>query len=212
MEAVIDSPLAQSSSPQIEDPYAQALSDIAVGLHGLDAAFTELDNLREQEQELSDACQAAAVEERAVLENGDTSEKQSVERLLKARALKDVRGARLEAMRKRIASHINLVTEELGVDLRRRFALLGHQMLSDKQSKISAVCNDWWPSGTAVGVPVEALVRASQPYIKTMQVSNFVSNQSLSDPQAELEALRTLPSRWLEALHRLIAGQDPFER
>ena len=45
------------------NPYTQALSDIAVQLHSLDAAFSELDDLRSEEKGLQEAHDQIVAEE-----------------------------------------------------------------------------------------------------------------------------------------------------
>jgi hypothetical protein len=68
-------------------------------LSQLNAAFTQLDAYRSEEAELASACDEIANEERAFLESPNGSEKQATEKLLRIRATRDIRNAKLSNMK-----------------------------------------------------------------------------------------------------------------
>jgi hypothetical protein len=98
-EVVVAGGGQQPESPEVS-PYAQALAEIEAQLGALEAAFIELDTLRTQEKQLEEAHKQIVAEEKAILADPSGSEKAAVERLLKVRATRDIRAAKLAAMRK----------------------------------------------------------------------------------------------------------------
>jgi hypothetical protein len=180
-------------------------------LNQLSGAFNELDTLQAQEAELVVACEQAAAEEQAVLADQSATEKQSVDRLLKARALKDVRASRLDNMRKRIRDHRDLVQYDIGAPLRKAFANYAHSLLMQKEREIMALFNELLPVGSNVNVSNVDLVPASAPVTRVRQVANWCNSTPKADQQEELAELKQLPPLWIAALRKLIEGADPFE-
>jgi hypothetical protein len=215
MQDLIDSTQAEPQSSQTAetDPYGPALADIENQLHSLDAVFLELDKLKAEEQELVAAYDEASREEKAVLESVEnTSEKDSVKRLIECRARKDVRNAKLDGTHRRITQHVDLIVANLGPELRRSFAHLGHRLLVDKEAEISAMLDELIAPNSVAGLSNATLVRASVPVTKYRQVSNWVSDQPNPDRPRELEQLRELPPKWIASLRALIEGRDPWQR
>src|SRR5262249_51865199 len=88
--AAITQPQSGSPQPIQTTVYDQALAEIENQLKALAGGFEQLDSLRSEEAECVGACEQAAAEEKAILENPNgVSEKQSVEKLLRIRALRD---------------------------------------------------------------------------------------------------------------------------
>jgi len=201
-------PLPQSTEA---DLYSEALTELETLVGQLAEAFRQLDVLSAEEKEFISSCDEAAREEAAVLQNEETSEKQSVDRLLRARALKDVRLARLANLRKRLSNHRDLIVFDLGAPLRKNFATVGHGVLVRKEREMRELFNRLLPPNSIGGLDNEVLVRVCAPCLKVRQGANFLDNTPYADRAQELEALRELPRRWLETLGRLIQGLDPFE-
>jgi hypothetical protein len=126
MQDVIE-PQAQALITET-DPYTEALADIAIQIQQLTTAFVELDNLHGQEKELSSACDEIVTEEKAILENPNGSEKQAVDKLVRIRATRDIRNAKLANMRKQIGQHVDLLIYDLGQPLRQSLSNLANSL------------------------------------------------------------------------------------
>jgi hypothetical protein len=167
-------------------------------------AFTELDNLQGQKEELEHAFVQAAEDEKQILADSTSTEAQSVKRLLEARARKDIRAERLNAHKKRIANHRDLVTFDIGEPLRKAFARFAHSLLMAKEAEMSALFYSLLPSGSIPGADNRTLVQACAPVTRIRQIANWCNNQPLKDQEQELAQLMDLPRRWLAALRGLV--------
>jgi hypothetical protein len=191
--------------------YAEALSDIAVQLHQLDAAFAELDNLKAQERESVAALEEAGREEQTILENQDTSEKQAVDKLLKARALKDIRSTRVAGIRKRLTLHVDLVVHDIGSDVRRACSNLAHGLLAARRERFLALFNELIPVPSEHGLPFnnDILVRICRPVAELQNFVNTVNRESRPSIEEELAELRSeVPRRWLSELRVIVAQEQ----
>jgi hypothetical protein len=199
------------STQPAADRRTEALDELETQTCRLEEAFNAFGSLAAEEQELFNAYEEAAAEEKAILEDQDASEKQSVERPLKARALKDVRDARLATHRKRISGHLDLIIYDLGEPLRKSFANFAHALLMQKQAEMSSLFYDLLPTGSIPGIDNSDLVRACTPVTRIRQTANWCNARPKSDQAEELAELKQLPRLWLAALRKLLAGEDPFE-
>jgi hypothetical protein len=126
----------QRESPE-PTPFAQALSELETQLGQLEAAFAQLDALRTEEAELAASCEQIAAEERAILENPNGVEKSVVEKLLRVRATRDIRDAKLANMRKRIVGHIDLILFDIGEPLHAAMSNLAHVLSGVRRQRIT---------------------------------------------------------------------------
>jgi hypothetical protein len=122
--------------------------------------------------------------------------------LLKARATKDVREARVSVAGKRIALQADLIQYDLGEPLRMKLRHLAHDLLITKENEMVALFNTLFPPPT--NVSVEQLVHNCAPIVHYRQIANWTDIALEKDPQAQLSQLRELPGRWLTALKSLL--------
>ena len=130
----------KTSSPEA-NPFSQAIAEVEAQLSPLHAAFAQLDTLRAEEAECIQACDQVAAEEKAMLENPNGTEKQGVEKLLRIRATRDLRNAKLSNVRKRIAQHVDLLRYDICEPLRRNFTNLAFALLATRQKRLPTCQN-----------------------------------------------------------------------
>jgi hypothetical protein len=196
----------QPESPQ-PDQRKELLAELESEVVKLEAAFSRLDALRTEEAELVTACEQAGAEEARILADHEASERQSVDRLLRARALKDVRAERLSAHRKRVALHQDLIVHDLRAPLRKSFANFAHSLLVAKEAEMSELFYALLPNNSIPGLTNRDLVQACTPVVRRRQVLNWCNNPPRKEEQEELDQLKELPRRWLAALGELLPGQ-----
>jgi hypothetical protein len=173
----------------------------------LDAAFSALDAYRSEEAELVAACEQVAAEEKVVLEQHDGSEKQAVDRLLKVRALKDIRQARLTGMRKKITLHVDMLIHDVGSPLRHSMSSLAYGLLNSRSSRIQKLYDSLLGVPYDSGLPIDnrELTRRSKPVIAVQQLCNWIHRESRPTAEEELSELRSeVPRRWLSELRGLV--------
>jgi hypothetical protein len=215
----VNEPLADSASsdsPQQSeaDPYAEALTQIEAQLENLTVAFTQLDALRAEEAELIAACEQVAAEEKAILENQDATEKQSVDRLLKTRALKDVREARAASARKKLALHVDLLIHDLGGQLRRDMSNLAYALFRVRTDRFQKLFFTLFGPALDHGLMVttEDLARRAKPVLRAEGLYNWIGRESHKDIETELNELRSeLPRRWLSELKAIAEAETTHE-
>jgi hypothetical protein len=205
--------LTPSKTCQVAEanPYTQALSDIAVQLHSLDAAFTELDDLRSEEKGLQEAHDQIFAEEKAILSDPSGSEKATVDKLVRVRATVDVRNAKLIAMRKRIGSLVDVIYYDLGQPLRTSLSNLANVLLNRRVKRIQALFDDLLGPPVDHGLMVNSveLTRRSRPVISLQQLVNWIGRESRPIAEEELSELRSeVPRRWLTELRSVIAQEQ----
>jgi hypothetical protein len=170
--------------------------------------FEQLDSLRAEEKELVDACEQITAEERTVLENAnDSSEKQAVDKLLRIRATRDVRAAKLANMQKRIALHVDLLIHDLGNELRHSMSNLAYALLAARTTRIEALFISLIGVPYDHGLPVNAqdLTRVSKPVQEIQRLANWIRRESRPSAEEELAELRSeVPRRWLSELRAII--------
>jgi len=202
--------VAQSESPET-NPFNQALAEIESQLNGLTSAFTQLDALQTEEQECIQACEQIAAEERTVLENPNGSTKKAaVDRLVRIRATRDLRNAKLTNVRKRIAQHTDLLVFDLAQPLRSNLVNLSHALLAARRQRIETLFHQLLGNGIDHGLPVSVtdLAQRSKPVLELQRFCNWVRD-ARKDPQEELVVLRSeLPRRWLTELRSVIAQEQ----
>ena len=199
--------LTPSKTCSVAEAYAQALSDIAVKLHQLNTAFSELDNLRTEEQELESAHNQIVVEEKAILADPSGSEKATVDKLVRIRATVDVRNAKLIAMRKRIGSLVDVIIFDVGQPLRISLSNLANVLLNRRVKRIQALFDDLLGPPVDHGLVVNSveLTRRSRPVLSLQQLANWIARESRPTAEEELSELRSeLPKRWLVELRAAI--------
>jgi hypothetical protein len=197
---------ANRRNPPKQPHTISALAQIEGQLGQLASGFETLDALRAEEQELATACQEAAAQEKAVLEDQDSTEKQATERLLKVRALRDVRDARLANTRKRIVQHLDLLRYDLCEPLRRSLTNLGFALLAHCRQRIEKLFFELLGNGVDHGLPVSTtdLTQRSKPVLDLQRFCNSVRDVP-KDPQQQFTELRSdLPRSWLTELHAVI--------
>jgi hypothetical protein len=199
-------------SPQSAETtaYNQALHQIEDQFAQLTAGFAQLDALKSEEAELLAGCDAVAAEEKAVLENQEATEKQSVDRLLKVRALRDIRTAKLTSLRKRIAQHNDLLFFDLAQPLRRSVINLAFALLAARRQRIEAVFFELLGNGADHGLPVSVtdLTERSKPVLELQRLCNWMRDPS-SSQEEELNQWRSdLPQRWLAELRTVVAQEQ----
>ena len=204
-------PDVASPEPAQANPYIQALAAIETQLEQLSAAFSELDKLRAEETELLAACEQIAGEERALLENPGGNEKQATDKLLRIRATRDVRQARLDGARKKLVLHIDLLIHDLGQDLRHTMNGLAHGLLSARTERIHKLYDSLLGPPIDHGLPVtsELLTRASKPVIAVQQLCNWIHREPRPTVEEELAELRSdVPARWLAELRAIVQAES----
>jgi hypothetical protein len=156
-------------SPQFAEvtAYNQALHQIEDQLGQLAAGFEQLDKLRIEEEELAGAWAEVENEESNLLANPNGSEKAAVEKLLKVRALRDIRAAKLDGMKKRTAGHIDVIIFDIGQPLRRGLSNLAYALLRRKQDQIEKLFFELLGAPAHHGLPVNTsdLTRRSRPIL-----------------------------------------------
>jgi hypothetical protein len=150
------------------------------------------------------------VEEKAILENEDATEKQAVERLLKARALRDVRDARLSNARKRIVQHVDLVRYDLCEPLRKNFTNLAFALLTHRRQRMEKLFHELLGNGVDHNLPISTLdlVQRCKPVLNLERFCAGV-REARKPFEEELAELRSeLPHRWLIELRRVIQEES----
>jgi hypothetical protein len=205
MQTLIDEPQPDSalSEPAQANLYEQALSEIEARLEQLNAAFRQLDVLRAEESELALSCDEIASEERAFLENPTGSEKAGTEKLLRIRATRDIRAAKLAYMRKRIRDHVDVVIYDVGQPLRWTMSNLAHALLAARTKRFQALFTELIgvPYDHGLPIDVQDLTLVSKPVVAVQQLANWIHREPRPTPDEELAELRSeVPRRWLSEL------------
>ena len=183
-----------------------ATAQIEGQLKALTSGFEQLDGLRGEEQKLALSCDEIANEERVFLENSVGSEKAGIEKLLRIRATRDIRAAKLFNIRKRITGHIDVLVFDVTQPLRRNFVNLSHALLAARRQRIEKFFHQLLGNGSDHGLPVSVLdlTQRSKPVLDLQRLCNWIRDVK-KDPQSELAELHSeLPKRWLAELRRVI--------
>ena len=198
---------ALSESAPETNPYVQALAEIENRLEQLSAAFQQLDDLRAEEPELQKAADEAELDEKNLLANPNGAEKQVTERLLRIRATRDIRAAKLAYMRKRISEHVDLLIYDVGQPLRWTMSNLAHGLLNTRTKRFQALFTE------LIGVPydhglmtnAEELTRVSKPVQEVQRLANWIHREPRPSVEEELSELRSdVPRQWLDELRAIV--------
>jgi hypothetical protein len=200
--AVIESPEA--------NPYQAALGELEAQLRGLAAAFSQLDALKVEAAEITSECNEVIAEEKAILENPNGSEKAAVDKLLRIRATRDIRQAKLSNVQKRIAQHIDLLVNDLGNQLRCDMSTLAYALLNVRTQRIEATFLSLIGQVYDHGLPINAvdLTRVSKPVVAAQQLANWIHREPRPTTEEELAELRSeTPARWLSELRTIVEAE-----
>ena len=184
----------------------KAIAEIEGQLNAFASGCDQLDALRVEEAESVRVCDEITGEERAFLENPTGSEKQATEKLLRIRATRDIRNAKLTNVRKRITGHIDVLVFDVAQPLRRNFVNLSHALLAARRQRIEKFFHQLTGNGSDHGLPVSVLdlTQRSKPVLDLQRLCNWIRDVK-KDPQSELAELHSeLPKRWLAELRRVI--------
>jgi hypothetical protein len=203
-------PDVASPEPAQANPYIQALAAIETQLEQLSAAFSELDKLRAEETELLAACEQIAGEERALLENPGGNEKQATDKLLRIRATRDVRQARLDGARKKLVLHVDLLIHDLGEQLRHDLSNLAYALFRVRSDRFQKLFFELLGPGIDHGLMVttEDLARRSKPVLAVEGLYNWIGRDPRPTVDEELAELRSdVPARWLAELRAIVEAE-----
>jgi hypothetical protein len=190
--------------------YNQALAEIETQLAQLHGAFETLDRLKAEADEAQNAYETAIADEKMILADQNGTEKQAVDRLLKARALRDVREARLTQARKRVADSCDSIVYDIGQPLRHDLSNLAHALLAARMQRIHKLFDALLGVPYDSGLPLDnkELTRRSRPVVTVQQLCNWIHREARPTAEEELAELRSeVPRRWLSELRAIVEAE-----
>jgi hypothetical protein len=175
----------------------------------LELGFKKFDSLAIERARLESEVKRAAGEETAILNDEDLSEKDSVAKLLKTRAFKDVMTARLGAAQRRLEEQRFTLLESCS-NLRRRLGTVVHHLRAARVKRATATITDLFETPIHFGpIGMGDLVRKVRFVREIDQVINRISGQNL-DQQIELDTSRQLARAWFEEVQSVVLNEPGF--